>query len=608
MNSGQPARVERRLAAILAADVAGYSRLIGADEEGTLAALKAIRRELGDPKIAGHRGRVVKTTGDGLLVEFPSVVDAVRCAVEVQRGMAARNADVPVARRIEFRIGVNLGDVVIEEGDILGDGVNVAARLEALAEPGGICVSRVVRDQVRDRIDLAFEDLGERQLKNIARPVRVYRVQPKSPLPVPPPLAGEGSARSARVGAEPPLPLPEKPSLAVLPFHNMTGDPEHEYFVDGMVEEITTAIARLPWLFVIARNSSFAYKGKAVGVKQVARELGVRYVLEGSVRKAANRVRITGQLIDTATGAHIWADRFDGTLEDIFALQDQVASCVAAAIEPKLLRSEIERAVRKPTESLAAYDLYLRALAKYTATYDIAGGNAAIELLRRALAIDPSYAPAAAYIGHIRAGQTIFGARLSPDETTEALRLARLAIDRGEEDADVLWMASHAFSLLAGDHKTAADALERAVMLNPNSASAWAHTAALNCFLNRPDAAIAAVQRAMRLNPLDTRSVASFKWVMGYALMLAGRYGEAIEWVDHALFDRPNNHAAIRGRVALCGYLGRSEEAREWIARLLAVNPVHTIAWYKEFGARFLSPGTLAIWVEGFRRAGLPEG
>jgi adenylate cyclase len=600
-------RVARRLAAILAADVAGYSRLIGADEEGTLAALKAIRRELGDPEIAEHRGRIVKTTGDGLLVEFPSVVDAVRCAVEVQRGMTARNADVPVARRIEFRIGVNLGDVIIEDGDILGDGVNVAARLEALAEPGGICVSRVVRDQVRDRIDVAFEDLGDRQLKNIARPVRVYRVQPQSPLPVPPPLAGEGSARSVRVGAEPALPLPEKSSLAVLPFHNMTGDPEQEYFVDGMVEEITTAISRLPRLLVIARNSSFTYKGKAVDVKQVAQELGVRYVLEGSVRKAANRVRITGQLIDTATGAHIWADRFDGALDDIFELQDQVASCVAAAIEPRLLQSEIERAVRKPTENLAAYDLYLRALAQYTATYDMAGGNAAIESLRQALAIDPSYALAAAYISNIRAWQTVNGAQLSPDEMAEALRLARLAIDRGRDDADVLWMASHAFSLLAGDHKTAAGALERAVMLNPNSASAWAASAALDCRLNRPDAAIAAIQRALRLNPIDTRDAFSFKWVMGYALMLARRHEEAIEWVDRALFNRPDHHPAIRGRVALSGYLGRTEEAREWIARLHAVNPVCTIAWYKDFGAKFLSAGTLMVFVEGFRKAGLPE-
>src|SRR5437016_3723611 len=380
MNSGGQERVERRLAAILAADVAGYSRLMGEDEEGTHAALKAIRRELGDPKISEHRGRIVKTTGDGLLVEFPSVVGAVRCAVELQREMALRNAEVAKERRIEFRIGINLGDIIIEEDDIYGDGVNGAARQEALAEPGGICVSRVVRDQVRDKVDFGFEDLGEQQVKNIARPVRVYRI----PL-----------AETARTRA--PLPLPDKPSLAVLPFQNMTGDAEQDYFVDGIVEEITTAISRLPWLFVIARNSSFTYKGRAVDVKQVARELGVRYVLEGSVRKAGKRVRITGQQIDTASGAHIWADRFDGALDDIFELQDQVASSVVGAIEPKLRLSEIERATRKPTESLDAYDLYLRALAEFHKDSD-GGMRAAVTILKRALVINPAYAPAAAMV------------------------------------------------------------------------------------------------------------------------------------------------------------------------------------------------------------------
>ena len=324
----------RRLAAILAADVVGYSRLMGADEEGTLDALKTIRRELGDPKVKEHRGRIVKTTGDGFLIEFASVVDAVRCAVEVQRAMAERNAAVPEAQRLEFRMGINLGDIIRDGRDIYGDGVNVAARLEALADTRGICISALVHDQVRDKLDLAFEDMGEQQVKNIARPIRVYRI-----------LLGEATAMPEK----PPLPLPEKPSLAVLPFQNLSGDPEQEYFADGMVEEITTAIARLPWLFVIARNSSFTYKGKPVDVKQVGRELGVRYVLEGSVRKAGNRVRITGQLIDTATSAHIWADRFDGALDDIFELQDQVAGSVVAAIEPKLRLAEIERASRKPT-------------------------------------------------------------------------------------------------------------------------------------------------------------------------------------------------------------------------------------------------------------------
>ena len=328
-------RVERKLSAILAADVAGYSRLVGVDEEGTLAQLKALRRDLVDPKIDEHRGRIVKTTGDGLLVQFASVVDALRCAVEIQRGMIERNAETPEEKRIEFRMGINVGDIIIDGDDIYGDGVNVAARLEGLSEPGGICVSLGVRDQVRDKLDLTFEDAGEQQLKNIARPVRVYRVR----------LSGTATK------ATPKLALPDKPSIAVLPFENMSGDPEQEYFADGMVEEIITALSRFRQLFVIARNSSFTYKGRAVDVKQVGRELGVRYVLEGSVRKAGSRVRITGQLIDTSTGAHLWADRFDGGLEDIFDLQDQVTARVVGAIAPKLEEAEIERAKRKPTES-----------------------------------------------------------------------------------------------------------------------------------------------------------------------------------------------------------------------------------------------------------------
>ncbi len=305
----------RRLAAILAADVAGYSRLMGADEEGTLERLKALRRELVDPKIAEHHGRIVKTTGDGMLVEFASVVDAVRCAVEVQQAMAERNTGVAADSRIELRIGINLGDVIVEGDDLYGDGVNIAARIEALADAGGVFVSNTVHDQVRDRLPFVFEDLGEQQVKNIARPVRVYRVRDAASLTLP----------SERRRSAPALPLPDKPSIAVLPFANMSGDPEQEYFADGMVEEIITALSRIRWLFVIARNSSFTYKGQAVDVKQVGRELGVRYVLEGSVRKAGNRVRITAQLIDALTGTHLWADRFDGSLEDVFELQDKVA-------------------------------------------------------------------------------------------------------------------------------------------------------------------------------------------------------------------------------------------------------------------------------------------
>jgi TolB-like protein/class 3 adenylate cyclase len=303
----------RRLAAILAADVAGYSRLIEVDEDGTLGRLKALRAEVIDPKIAEHRGRLVKTTGDGLLVEFLSVVDALRCAGEIQAALAERNGEAPADRRIEFRIGIHQGDVVVEDGDIFGDGVNVAARLEGLAEPGGICVSARVQEDAAGKLDLAFADMGDQALKNITRPVRAYRVGARASRP--------HAAGTAAVQPAPALPLPDKPSIAVLPFANMSGDPEQEYFVDGMVEEIITALSRIRWLFVLARNSSFTYKGQAVDVKQVGRELGVRYVLEGSVRKAGNRVRITGQLIDAATGAHLWADRFDGSLEDVFELR-----------------------------------------------------------------------------------------------------------------------------------------------------------------------------------------------------------------------------------------------------------------------------------------------
>jgi TolB-like protein/class 3 adenylate cyclase len=376
-------RIERRLAAILAADVVGYSRLVGEDEEGTLERLKVLRRTLADPKIKEHRGRVVRTMGDGLLVEFASVVDAVRCAVDVQREMAVRNSDVPADRRIEFRIGINLGDIIKDGRDVYGDGVNVAARLEALAPSGGICVSRVVRDQVRDKLGFAFDDRGEQQVKNIARPVRVFDVK----------MTGGAMTLTPNAAARAPLPLPDKPSIAVLPFQNMSGDPEQEYFADGMVEEIITALSRIPWLFVIARNSSFTYKGKSVDVKQVGRQLGVRYVLEGSVRKGGNRVRITAQLIEAETGAHLWADRFDGSLEDVFDLQDNVAINVAGVIEPALQAAEVRRSSARPTNDLTAYDLYLRALATY---YPITKERLldALELLQQAIAIDQHCGPA----------------------------------------------------------------------------------------------------------------------------------------------------------------------------------------------------------------------
>jgi len=583
----------RRLAAILAADVAGYSRLMGADEEGTLAALRAVRGELGDPKIAEHRGRIVKTTGDGLLVEFASVVDAVRCAVEMQREMIARNTAIPAERRIEFRMGINVGDIIIEDGDIFGDGVNIAARLEALAEPGGICLSAAAHEQVRDRLDLAFDDLGEQQVKNIARPVRTYAV-----------AFGASSRPTPPVAA--PLPLPDKPSLAVLPFQNLSGDAEQEYFADGVVEEITTAIARLPWLFVIARNSAFTYKGKAVDVKQVAQELGVRYLLEGSVRKAGNRVRITGQLIDTTTGAHIWADRFDGALDDIFELQDRVASNVAGAIEPKLRQSEIERASRKPTANLTAYDLYLRALAQ-SSRFTEEGHAEAVVLARQALAIDPSYAPAAALIGWCRAQQRVQGwGALSADDIGEACRLARQALEAGRDDAETIRGAALTLFLLTGEAAMAATALDRALALNPNAAHAWLVRGNIHAWLNQPEAAIEAVERARRLSPFDPYSF-FYAATIALAHLAARRFEQAIEWAGRALHDQPRLAPPMLVKVAANAHLGHLDEARTELGRMLAIEPKLTITGFREY-LHFAAPEVRELYVTGLRLAGLPEG
>jgi TolB-like protein/class 3 adenylate cyclase len=577
----------RRLAAILAADVAGYSRLMGADEEGTLERLKAIRAELIDPTIAGHHGRIVKTTGDGLLVEFASVVDAIRCATAWQAAMA--NHPQSAASRIEFRIGVNLGDVIIDGDDVFGDGVNIAARLEAMADAGGVFVSNMVHDHVRDRVPFVFEDLGEQQVKNIARPVRVYRIK----------IAGKTAAQA-------PLLLPDKPSLAVLPFQNLSGDPEQEYFVDGVVEEIITAISRLPWLFVIARNSSFAYKGKSPDLRLVGRELGVRYVLEGSVRKSGNRVRITGQLIDTTTGAHIWADRFDGALDDIFELQDEVASHVVGAIEPKLRQSEIERTARKPTESLDAYDLYLRALAQ-SHKYTEEGMREAVALMKQALVIDPSYAPAAAMIGWCYGWQRLQSwGPLSNTEVAEAVHLARRAIEVGKDDPDALWMAANTVSFFAGDHAAAAGAIDRALTLNPSSAHALLASGMLSYRQNQAERAVEVLERGMPLSPLDPLGYV-FTGGLAAVHVMAGRYEEAIEWANRSLRELPRYESAIRNRLIACAHLGRIEEARDGLVRLLKITPGLTIARFKALYTITHTPELIDVHTEGLRKAGLPE-
>jgi TolB-like protein len=476
----------------------------------------------------------------------------------------------------------------IEDGDIFGDGVNIAAKLEALAEPGGICLGAGAHEQVRDHLDLAFDDLGEQQIKNITRPVRT-----------------SGGALGAALPVGAPLPLPDKPSLAVLPFQNLTGDAEQEYFVDGMVEEITTAIARLPWLFVIARNSAFTYKGKPVDVKRVAQELGVRYVLEGSVRKTGNRVRITGQLIDTGTGAHIWADRFDGALDDIFELQDQVASNVAGAIEPKLRQSEIERASRKPAANLTAYDLYLRAVAQsYRFTEE--GPCEAVVLARQALAIDPSYAPAAAMIGWCRGLQRLQGwGALSDKDIGEACRLARQALEAERDDAETIWQAAWTLFFLAGEVAMAAAALDRALAFNPNAAHAWLARGNIHALCNQPDAAIEAIERARRLSPFGPYTT-FYAGSIAVAHFAARRFEQAIEWADRSLHDQPRLFSSMHVKIAANAHLGRLDAARAELSRVLAIDPQPTIAGFRDY-AHFAAPEVLELFVTGLRLAGLPE-
>ena len=483
--------MQRRLAAILAVDVVGYSRLMGRDEAGTLLALKSLRQDTLQPLLVKHSGRTVKLMGDGMLVEFASAVDAVQCAVELQAAMAAANADVPEDSRILLRAGINLGDMIVEGDDLYGDGVNIAARLEALAEPGGVVVSRTVFDQVRGKVRLAFDDLGEQQLKNIAEPVRIYRLRPN----------GEGAI------VRPALALPDRPSIAVLPFQNMSGEPGQEYFADGVVEEIITALSRFRGLFVIARNSSFTYKGRAVEVKQVGRDLGVRYVLEGSVRKAGERLRITGQLIDASTGMHLWADRFDGGLAELFELQDRVATSVVSAIAPKLQEAEIARASRKSTADLSAYDYYLRGMAAMH-LWTREGNEEALLYFRRAVELDPAFASAYGMAARCYAQRKAGGWMVDRvRDIAEAERMARRAVELGREDALALATAGIALAYVVGDLDAAAAVVDQALSLNPNLAWAWAFGGFVKAWLGEPEAVIERITRAMRLKPTGPSAV-----------------------------------------------------------------------------------------------------
>ena len=584
-------RVQRRLAAILAADVVGYSRLMEQDEAGTLAVLKGLRREIVSPLVNEHNGRIIKVMGDGVLVEFASAVDAVSCAVEMQKRFAENNRSLPEERRIILRIGINLGDVIVENNDLYGDGVNIAARLEALAEPGGIYISAKVYEEVRGKYAARFEDIGEQVIKNIARPIRTYRLRPDGPI---------DSSSPAR----PAVSLPDKPSIAILPFQNMSGDAEQEYFADGMVEDITTALSRLRWLFVIARNSSFTYKGRAVDVKQVGRELGVRYVLEGSVRKSADRVRITGQLIDATTGAHLWADRFDGNLANIFDLQDQVATSVVGAIAPKLEQAEIERTKRKPTESLDAYDFFLRGMAAFH-QFNKAANIEALAFFLRASELDPNFAPAygmaaRCYLQRIGFGWVADRQR----EAAEAEKLARRAADLGKDDAVALSAAGFVLVNVVGDLEYGDTLIDRALALNPNLAGGWHFSALAKAFLGQTEVAIERASRAMRLSPQDPQQF-GMKIAMAWAHFFACRYEEAFSWAQAAVREQSNFFMAIAVNAASAALAGKTEEAAKAMARLRELNPTLRVSNLKSFMPIYRAQD-FERWTEGLRKAGLP--
>jgi adenylate cyclase len=581
-------RVDRRLAAIFAGDIAGYSRLMGADEEGTLRQLKAHRKELVDPKITEHRGRIVKTTGDGMLVEFVSVVDAVRCAVDIQRGMRERNSNIPAEKQIQFRIGINVGDIIIDGDDIYGDGVNVAARLEALADPGGITVSRVVHDQVQDKLGFEFDDMGEQSVKNIARPVGVHRVH-----------LTEQSPRSTTPAGKTDRAASERPSIAVLPFVNMSGDPEQEYFADGISEDIITGLSKLRWFFVIARNSSFAYKGKAVDVKRTARELGVRYVLEGSVRKGGNRVRITTQLIDAATGNHIWADRYDGDLTDVFALQDEITKKVIAAIEPRLLEAEGTRSQGRSADDLDAWDMVMRANSLFWRLTKTEG-EAAIAILKKAIELYPDYSPAQSMLAFAMLVSRLFGWTLVAS-VKEAAVLAKRAAELDDSDP---W-AHFALGYVAYMSRRTDEAkqeYQRAIDLNPNFAAAYGYLGWAFATAGRTDEAIVLLEQAIRMSPHDPQNVI-FNNALSVAHYLAGRYTEAISFARKSVQQRDGMTSGHRILVASLAKADQLDEARTALQRLKELQPNVSIAWCEEHIPYTLDQ--MPKFLEGLRKAGL---
>jgi len=585
-------RVRRRLAAILAADVVGYSRLIEADEAGTRARLRSLQSELIGPRIEADGGRIVKTTGDGLLVEFPSAVDAVRNALAIQTAMAERSAGIPENRRITFRVGINVGDVIVEGDDIHGDGVNVAARLEGLCAPGEVYVSATVHDHVTGKIDASFEDLGEHEVKNIARKVRVYRAQ-----------ADTGRA-AIEIGSATPLAPPEKPSIAVLPFANMSGDPEQEYFADGITEDLITALSHNRWFFVIARNSTFAYKNQSPDVRTVARELGVEYVLEGSVRKSSGQVRITAQLIDAATGKHVWAERYDRKLEDVFAIQDEITETIAGAIEPELGRVEQARAKSKRPDNLHAWDLYQRGMWHL---YQRSKDDLAEALRLFEAAIEEAPTLAVAFAGAEEAcfyqiTGNYFG--VSHSLRTKMIDFGRRAVELDDLDAFTHLALGRALNL-QGDHDGAISELETAIRLNPSYA--WAHYS-LGWTLNwagRPAEAIPNVEKAMRLSPRDP-AIGQYLLRMSESLLFMRRPEEAVAWAQKSVQQPGIQPSRLVLLAAALAYANKIDEARQTVARLQRLSPTFRVTTAADI-FRLRDQATKQYLLDGLRKAGLPE-
>ena len=596
-------REQRRLAAIVAADVVGYSRLMGRDESGTVARLRRARVEWLEPVLARHGGRVVKLTGDGALIEFASAVEALAAAIEFQQAMAESEAGRLEAERLVFRVGLHLGDVIVDGEDLYGDGVNVASRLEAEASPGGIVVSGDLHNATAGRLEATFEDLGRLTLKNIERAVQAHSVHWRAldwPVARPAAAVHPVSFDSQPSGVQ--LALPDQPSIAVLPFQNMSGDLEQEYFVDGLVEDITTALSRFKSVFVIARNSSFTYKGKAIEIRQVGRELGVRYVLEGSVRKAANRVRITGQLIECETGAHIWADRYDGDLSEVFELQDKVTMDVVCAITPKLEQAEIARASRKPTENLGAYDCYLRGMSAY---YSSHGLREARRYCHRAMELDPGFAIAHAMAAYCDAMLIGSGSRFDADAVAETARLVKRAVELDRDDASVLIKAAWAQAHVVRDLDIATGYAERALLLNPNLALSWAINGWLRVWLGQPEVSLAHFDRAMRLSPLEL-DIRVGLFGAAHASFMAERYDEAWSRAQTGV-NSWQTPAAYRIAAASAALAGHREEATRYMRLLLTLDPARRVSNFAEVLGPYRRSEDIERYKHGMRLAGLPE-